>query len=78
MNRNLFSNLIYCAKRGHIYDPDNKKYNCFLPAEDGAYGILDCWVYDESGNIHPGYNVSPVPVCQDDIGKRVNIILREE
>lgn len=73
-NRQLKSNHIYKAKRGHIYDPDNKKYNCYRPAQSGSYGILDCWVCDEAGNIHPGYNVSPVPVSQESIGQHVNVI----
>ena len=28
---------------------------------DGMH-IVDCWITDELGNIHPGYDESPVPV----------------
>lgn len=73
-NRFLRSNFIYKAKRGHIYDEDNKQYNCYRPANSGTYSILDCWVCDEAGNVHPGYNVSPVPVCNSNLGKHVNVV----
>ena len=76
--RFLKSNFIYKAKRGHIYDPDRKRYNCYRPAINGAYYIIDCWPCDEAGNVHPGYNVSPSPVCQDNIGQVVNVIPRFE
>lgn len=56
------SKLIYRAKRGQFYDPEAPRYNCFNPASSGRYSVFDCWVCDERGNIHPGYNVSPVPV----------------
>ena len=75
--RNLREHTIYKAKRGQIYDPDNKKFNCYRPALNGAYAILDCWVCDEAGNVHPGYDVSPVPVHQDSLGKIVNVITGE-
>lgn len=70
----LRSSLIYKAKLGHIYDPENKQYDCFRPANDGRYSILDCWVCDENGNVHPGYNVSPVPVSCAVIGRAVKVV----
>jgi len=33
---------------------------------DGCY-IADCWIVNEAGEVHPGYNDSPVPVRFDDI-----------
>lgn len=33
---------------------------------DGMH-ITDCWVVNNKGEIHPGYNGSPVPVRFDDI-----------
>ena len=62
--RFMVSRCIYRAKRGKAYDPDNRKYDCYRPAQDGAYDVLDCWVCDRNGNVHPGYIVSPVPVSQ--------------
>jgi hypothetical protein len=60
---------IYKAKRGHIYDQKNPRYNCYRPAETGKWNVFDVWVCD--GNIHPGYNASPVPVTYHAIGKEV-------
>lgn len=64
--RYLSSDLIYKAKRP--YDPERPQYDCYRPAESGSYMILDCWVCDKQGRVHPGYNVSPVPVHGRNIG----------
>ena len=74
----VFKGLIYKAKRGHIYDTDRRKYNCYMPMETGDYGIVDCWVCTESGDIHPGYSNWGVPVCTDNLGKVVNTIHEDE
>lgn len=72
--RPMRETLIYKAKRGNIFDPSEagKKYNCYRPALTGSFYIVDCWVCDEAGNIHPGYNAKPVPVHVDNIGAYVN------
>ena len=74
--RPMRENLIYKAKRGHIHDDskEGKKYNCYRPALTGNFIILDCWVCDEAGNIHPGYSASPVPVHVANIGTYVNAV----
>ena len=69
--RFLSNKVIYKAKRGHVYDDSKPRYNCYIPANSGRYGILDCWVCDRRGNVHPGYNVSPVPVSADNIGQAI-------
>lgn len=76
MNERKFfsSKMIYKAKRGHVYDSEKKKYNCYIPASSGSYSLFDCWVCDEDGNIHPGYNVSPVPVPAEFLGAIVGEI----
>lgn len=65
---------IYKAKRGKIYDPENKQFDCYLPAfaitSPPTY-IVDCYVCDAAGNVHPGYNVSPVPVLVSNLGRVV-------
>jgi len=64
--------LIYKAKRGCVYDtntPKGKKYNCYQPCMTGNFYIVDCWVCDSAGNVHPGYNVSGVPVETSSLGK---------
>jgi hypothetical protein len=72
--RLLRDNMIYKAKRGHVYDPELKRYNCYRPAHTGVYSVQDMWVCDEQGRIHPGYNASPVPVIVSDLGDCVNVI----
>jgi hypothetical protein len=44
------------------YAPEAPKFNHYKPANTGDFEICDCWVVDANGRIHPGYNVSPVPV----------------
>ena len=75
-HRKMFAGVIYRAKRGHVYDPRHPRYNCFTPAEyaDGCDNIGDCWVLDQRGNIHPGYNVSPMPVCVAVLGEVVGTV----
>lgn len=67
----LSSKLIYKAKKGHIYDPAKKQYNCFKPALSGRYQILDCFPCDKNGRIHPGYATSPVPIHYSALGEVV-------
>jgi hypothetical protein len=75
--KKMVSGIIYKAKKGHIYDPDNKKYDCFSPASyaDGCKNIGDCLVCDEKGNMHPGYVTHPVPVHVDVLGSPVGTFL---
>jgi hypothetical protein len=71
------NSLIYKAKRGKLYDPERPRFNCYRPAHNGSYYVLDCWVCDENGEVHPGYNVSPVPVHWQNIGVPVNALIPE-
>lgn len=52
------------------YDDDNPQFDCVRPALDdnGQFSIVDCWIVDRKDNIHPGYNVSPVPIPVSEIG----------
>jgi hypothetical protein len=69
----VFAGLIYKAKRGQIYDPVKREYNCYSPAWSGNFGIVDCWVCDETGRIHPGFSNYPVPVIPSEVlGEPVN------
>ncbi|MBF0230975.1 MAG: hypothetical protein HQK63_15510 [Desulfamplus sp.] len=73
----VFTGLIYRAKRGRIYRtdrPKDRRYDCYTPCETGDYCIVDCWVCDEYGNIHPGFNCSGVPVFTEYLGQVVNKI----
>lgn len=68
----MYAGLIYKAKRGCIYDDDEPQYNCYLVVEYANGCIMgDCWVCDEQGNIHPGYNVCPIPISVESLGQIV-------
>ena len=58
------------------YDESNPQFDCLKPAMDdnGRYIVVDCWVTDSQGNIHPGFTVSPVPVSVSNIGAMVRHI----
>lgn len=65
--------VIYKAKRGRVYDTGAKgrKYNCYSPCMTGDFGIVDCWVCTEEGEVHPGHNRAGCPVDVDSLGKVV-------
>ena len=45
-----------------------QKYNCYSPCFTGDYCIVDCWVCDEMGNVHPDYNCWGVHIYTDILG----------
>jgi len=53
---------------------DEGSYCYAEPVEyaDGAW-LGDCWLVDEYGNVHPGYNVSPVPLLAENLARPVRI-----
>jgi len=73
--------VIYKSASGP-HDPDGGlrreskgwRYDCYMPVSTGNCCIVDCWVCDKHGNIHPGYSESPVPVCVSNLGKIVGTI----
>lgn len=65
----LSSKLIYEANQ--IYDEDRPEFNCYRPVESGKHLLLDCWVCDERGLLHPDYTGGGVPVRADFIGEPV-------
>ena len=69
--KHTVKDVIYKAKRGRIYDEARPRFNCYAPIHTGKYNIVDCWPCDKNGNIHPGYNVSPVPVDTDNLGEAI-------
>lgn len=40
---------------------DNDGYNYLIPHDTGNYWMIDCWIVNEQGKKHPGYDVAPVP-----------------
>lgn len=67
----LSKNLIYRVKHpAHASDDP-----CCTPARSGwvdGQHILDVWLCDSRGNLHPGFNGSPVPMIAKNIGQAVN------
>jgi hypothetical protein len=76
-NTRFVKNVIY-KRDGGPYDEESPEYDCIVPADTGDYAICDCWVCDELGNLHPGYNVSPVPHCKECLGGVVGVDLAAE
>lgn len=56
------SSAIAYEKQDFIYDEDRPQFRYFVPIESGKCWMTDCWIIDESGNVHPGYSVAGVPV----------------
>jgi hypothetical protein len=51
------------------YDDDYGVGYSFAKVADKIPGshITDCWIVNGHGEIHPGYNTCPVPICFDDV-----------
>ena len=58
----MLPGIIYRADEP--YDLDRPEYDCLMPADyvQPENEIGDCWVCDELGNFHPGYDCCGVPV----------------
>lgn len=37
------------------------EYCYVIPHDTGSYWMIDCWIVNEKGEKHPGYDVAPVP-----------------
>jgi hypothetical protein len=48
---------------GWTYDDDRPEFQYLIPMHSGNFWVVDCWIVDEEGNVHPGYNVAGVPVA---------------
>jgi hypothetical protein len=66
---------IYRWKRGEgldtypPYDKYDKEYCLLMAAEYNDSYIGDCYVINKRGDIHPGYDASPIPVNIDAVVK---------
>lgn len=47
---------------GFIYDEERPEFNCLIPVYTGDFWIVDCWICDKDGNVHPHYSVAGVPI----------------
>lgn len=69
--KTVYADKIYRAKKDFIYGMDNPQYDCYRPVNTGNWSVFDAWVCDKFGNVHPGYNSSPVPILAERLGKVV-------
>lgn len=57
---------LYKIKPEFIDWDNGDKYCWAKPAYSGMLGldryVADFWIVSKSGSVHPGYNVSPVPI----------------
>ena len=55
----ISKNLMYEIK-GWVYDDNNPVYRYLVPLYSGRFHMVDCWIVNEEGDIHPGYNCAGV------------------
>jgi len=68
MKKRFKANRIYnCKSRNIVACQGRYKYVIPTISDNGQFYCVDCWIVDKSGNVNPGYNVSPVPVNCDNI-----------
>ena len=48
---------------GCVYDENEPEYMFFVPCDSGRFWMVDCWIVNEDGSLHPGYNVAGVPIA---------------
>ena len=47
---------------GSVYDEERPEFAFYIPCDSGNFWMVDCWIVDEEGNVHPDYEVAGVPV----------------
>jgi hypothetical protein len=55
----ISKNLMYEIK-GWVYDDNNPVYRYLVPLYSGRFHMVDCWIVNEEGDIHPGYSCAGV------------------
>lgn len=53
--------------RSEFSSGDSEGYNYLIPVDTGNYWMIDCWIVNEKGEKHPGYNIAPVPVTTSNL-----------
>jgi hypothetical protein len=67
--KTVSSRLIYQAYSPH--DESRPEFDCYNPVYTGLWWVVDCWVCNSKGEIHPGHNVAAVPVGVSGLGDPV-------
>lgn len=65
------SNTSYALKNPTAYDDEYGtgygRAETYGPIDCEGMFIVDCWIVNDVGEVHPGYNESPVPVRFEDL-----------
>lgn len=59
--RFISRNLIYEIE-GWVYDSDEPEFKYLVPLHSGNFAMVDCWIVNEKGSIHPGYSCAGVAI----------------
>lgn len=58
----FISKYVMYEIEGSVYDEEWPEFAFYIPCDSGNFWMVDCWIVDEEGNVHPGYDVAGVPV----------------
>jgi hypothetical protein len=72
MAKKMVAGVMYALKRGTVSNQGKYKYAVPADYADGCW-MGDCWIVDIDGNVHPEYNVSPIPLHADSLGEVVGV-----
>ncbi|KAI9130119.1 hypothetical protein [Acaryochloris sp. CCMEE 5410] len=67
LQHGLQPGFVFKVKPESIHWDREDRYFYAIPSHycSSQCEIGDCWIVDQSGNIHPGYCNSPIPLCRD-------------
>jgi hypothetical protein len=57
----ISKNLMYEIE-GWVYDSDEPEFKYLVPLGSGNFYMVDCWIVNEKGRIHPGYSCAGVAI----------------
>ncbi len=57
----ISKNLMYEIE-GWVYDSDEPEFKYLVPLCSGNFYMVDCWIANEKGHIHPGYSCAGVAI----------------
>ena len=46
-----------------VYDESKSEFMFFIPCISGNFWMVDCWIVDADGNVHPDHSTAGVPVA---------------
>ena len=45
-----------------LFDDEYPDYKYFVPLHTGRFDLVDCWVVNRNGDVHPDYDAAGVPI----------------